>query len=335
VLDCRAFGGQAGASARIENYLGFPTGITGMALMGRAYNQAQKFGAEMTIPVEVRSLAANGAGFSLALSCEESLKTRSVVLACGAEYRRLDVANLDDFDASVHYWASPLETRLCAGQEVALVGAGNSAGQAAVYLASAARKVWMIVRGRDLADSMSRYLVERIAQQPNIEVLTQTNITALEGRDGMLEAIRWRGKSGEETRPIGHLFLLIGAAPNTKWLSGSGVATDAKGFVLTGADVGKDAKPLETSRAGIYAIGDVRLNSVKRVGAAIGEGACGKRGTQDREQASRAQVEVAHSTNRQYPGRDRSRLHDRHHRLCVQSPPREPGVLCIRCLGSR
>ena len=274
VLDCRAFGGQAGASARIENYLGFPTGITGMALMGRAYNQAQKFGAELKIPLEVRSLAANGAGFSLALSCDESLKARAVVLACGAEYRRLDVANLDDFDASIHYWASPLEAKLGADRDVALVGAGNSAGQAAVYLAAHARKVWMIVRGRDLADSMSRYLVDRIAQQPNIEVLTQTQITALEGRNGVLETVRWRGKSGEAaSQAIEHLFLLIGAAPNTKWLNGSGVATDEKGFILTGADAGKDAKPLETSRPGIFAIGDVRLNSVKRIGAAIGEGA--------------------------------------------------------------
>jgi len=274
VLDCRAFGGQAGASARIENYLGFPTGITGMALMGRAYNQAQKFGAELKIPLEVRSLAANGAGFSLALSCDESLKARAVVLACGAEYRRLDVANLDEFDSSVHYWASPLEAKLCADRDVALVGAGNSAGQAAVYLASHARKVWMIVRGSDLADSMSRYLVDRIAQQPNIEVLTQTQVTALEGRNGMLETVRWRGKSGEAaSQAIEHLFLLIGAAPNTRWLNGSGVATDEKGFILTGADAGQDAKPLETSQPGIFAIGDVRLNSVKRVGAAIGEGA--------------------------------------------------------------
>jgi len=274
VLDCRAFGGQAGASARIENYLGFPTGITGMALMGRAYSQAQKFGAEMTIPTEVTALATNGTGFSLALSCDETVKARAVVLACGAEYRRLDVANLDEFEASVHYWASPLEAKLCTDQEVALVGAGNSAGQAAVYLASNAKKVWMIVRGRDLTSSMSRYLVDRIAGLPNIEVLTQTNVTALEGRDGMLEAIRWRGPSGAETRrAIAHLFLLIGAAPNTKWLAGSGVATDPKGFVLTGTETGKDAKPLETSQPGIYAIGDVRLNSVKRVGAAIGEGA--------------------------------------------------------------
>ena len=275
VLDCRAFGGQAGASARIENYLGFPTGISGMALMGRAYNQAQKFGAEMAIPAEVKSLGADGDGFTLTLANDERVRARAVVLACGAEYRRLDVADLDAYEmSSVHYWASPLEAKLCAGQEVALVGAGNSAGQAAVYLASQVAKVWMIVRGRDLTDSMSRYLVDRIAAQGNIEVLTGTRVTALEGHDGVLEAIVWRDGAGRETRrAIGHLFLLIGAAPNTKWLAGSGVATDAKGFVLTGADAGKQAKPLETSRPGVYAIGDVRLNSVKRVGAAIGEGA--------------------------------------------------------------
>jgi len=242
--------------------------------MGRAYNQAQKFGAEMTIPAEVQSLSANGGSFSLALSGDERLKARAVVLACGAEYRRLDVGNLDDFNACVHYWASPLEAKLCSGQEVALVGAGNSAGQAAVYLASNVKKVWMIVRGRDLADSMSQYLIDRIKSRPNIEIVTQTNITALEGREGVLEAIRWCNTAGNEvSRPIAHLFLLIGAQPNTKWLSGSGVRTCAKGFVPTGADVGKDAKPLETSVPGIYAIGDVRLNSVKRVGAAIGEGA--------------------------------------------------------------
>ena len=275
VLDCRAFGGQAGASARIENYLGFPTGISGIALMARAYNQAQKFGAEMAIPLEAKSLGADRDGFMLALGGDERVRARAVVLACGAEYRRLDVENLDAFESSsVHYWASPLEAKLCADQEVALVGAGNSAGQAAVYLATHAKKVWMIVRGADLAASMSRYLVDRIAQQPNIEVLTGARVTALEGQDGVLEAIRWRGKAGAETRrPISHLFLLIGAAPNAKWLSGSGVDTDAKGFVLTGADAGKEAKPLETSLPGAYAIGDVRANSVKRVGAAIGEGA--------------------------------------------------------------
>jgi thioredoxin reductase (NADPH) len=275
VLDCRSFGGQAGASARIENYLGFPTGISGIALMARAYNQAQKFGVEMAIPDEVSGLQCRGDAdgrFVLKLSNGERVTARSVVIASGARYRQLAVENLDSFEASsVHYWASPLEGKLCAGQEVALVGAGNSAGQAAVYLASQVAKVWLLVRGRDLASSMSRYLVDRIGGLSNIEVVTQVEITGLEGRDGMLEAIRWRRKTtGEETqRPIRHLFLFIGADPNTDWLSGSGVALDAKGFVLTGGD----RRLLETSRRGVFAIGDVRSGSVKRVAAAVGEGA--------------------------------------------------------------
>jgi thioredoxin reductase (NADPH) len=175
----------------------------------------------------------------------------------------------------VHYWASPLEAKLCARQEVALVGAGNSAGQAAVYLANQAAKVWLLVRGDDLAASMSRYLVDRIGGLPNVEVLTRTSVTGLEGHDGMLEAIRWRrGASEEEVRrPIQHLFLFIGAEPNTDWLSGSGVALDAKGFVLTGADTTNRRQPLETSREGVFAIGDVRSGSMKRVAAAVGEGA--------------------------------------------------------------
>jgi thioredoxin reductase (NADPH) len=280
VLDCRAFGGQAGASSRIENYLGFPTGITGMALMARAYNQAQKFGVEMAIPDEVLGLDVvddpKRRRFLLKLSNSERVSARSVVIASGARYRRLAVENLEAFEgASVHYWASPLEAKLCAAQELALVGAGNSAGQAAVYLASQASKVWLLVRGADLSAGMSRYLVDRIAGLPNVEVLTQTNVTALEGSDGVLEAIRWRrGRLGEEVRqPIQHLFLFIGAEPNTDWLSGSGVALDRKGFVLTGADTTESRQPLETSRPGIFAIGDVRSGSVKRVAAAVGEGA--------------------------------------------------------------
>jgi thioredoxin reductase (NADPH) len=279
VLDCRAFGGQAGASARIENYLGFPTGITGMALMGRAYNQAQKFGAEMAIPDEVVGLdSVDGPGhgrYVLRLVNNERVTVRSVVIATGARYRRLDVQNLEEFEASsVHYWATPLEGKLCAGQEVALVGAGNSAGQAAVYLASRAAKVWLLVRGQGLEASMSRYLVDRIAGLANVEVITQAQVSALEGSDGMLETIRWRrsGSGGEMQRPIRHLFLFIGAVPSSDWLSGF-VQLDAKGFVLTGADVARDRHLLETSRRGVYAVGDVRSGSVKRVGAAIGEGA--------------------------------------------------------------
>jgi thioredoxin reductase (NADPH) len=279
VLDCRAFGGQAGASARIENYLGFPTGISGMALMARAYNQAQKFGVEMAIPDEAigldRSDGAEGGPFVLRLANSERAKARSIVIATGARYRRLAVAGLEAFEgSSVHYWASPLEAKLCSGQEVALVGAGNSAGQAAVYLASHVAKVWLLVRGGDLAASMSRYLVDRIAGLANVEVLVQTNVTGLEGRDGVLEAIRWRQKSAQDIRtPIQHLFLFIGADPNTDWLSGSGIALDAKGFVLTGGDCGESRNLLETSRRGIFAIGDVRSGSIKRVAAAVGEGA--------------------------------------------------------------
>jgi thioredoxin reductase (NADPH) len=226
VFDCRSFGGQAGASARIENYLGFPTGITGMALMARAYNQAQKFGVEMAIPDEVIGLdlttSPRVGRFVLNLPNRERASARSIVIASGARYRRPAVANLEAFEgASVHYWASPFEAKLCAGQEVALVGAGNSAGQAVVYLASQVSKVWLLVRGQSLKARMSRYLVDRIAGLPNVEVCTQTNITGLEGSGGMLNSIRWRDQSGEETRrPVRHLFLFIGADPNTDWLPG-------------------------------------------------------------------------------------------------------------------
>jgi thioredoxin reductase (NADPH) len=277
VLDCRSFGGQAGASARIENYLGFPTGISGIALMGRAYSQAQKFGVELAIPDEVTCLGCkpDGAPFELTLINNEKARARAIVIACGARYRRLAVANLDEFEgASVHYWASPLEGKLCAGQEVALVGAGNSAGQAVVYLASQVAKVWLMMRGDDLEASMSRYLVDRIKGLSNVEVVTGAQITALEGRDGMLEAIRWRqhGASEEARCGIRHLFLFIGAEPNTDWLAGSGIALDAKGFVLTGKQAGAE-RFLETSRPGVFAIGDVRSGSVKRVAASVGEGA--------------------------------------------------------------
>jgi thioredoxin reductase (NADPH) len=279
VLDCRAFGGQAGASARIENYLGFPTGITGMALMGRAYNQAQKFGAEMAIPDEavgIQALDGADAGqYALRLVNNERVTVRTVVIATGAQYRRLDIQSLDDFEASsVHYWATPLEGKLCAGQEVALVGAGNSAGQAAVYLASQAAKVWLLVRGKSLDASMSRYLVDRITGLANVEVVTESQITALEGSNGMLDAVCWRRSGSDETvrRAIRHLFLFIGAVPSSEWLSGF-VRLDPKGFVLTGSEVAPGTPPLQTSRRGVFAVGDVRSGSVKRVGAAIGEGA--------------------------------------------------------------
>ena len=277
VLDCRAFGGQAGASARIENYLGFPTGISGLALMARAYHQAQKFGVEMAIPDEVGSLegptVSDDGRFLLTLANKERVRARAVVIASGARYRRLDVDNLASYEGScVHYWASPLEGRLCTGQEVALVGGGNSAGQAAVYLSSQVAKVRLIVRKPDLAANMSRYLVERITATPNIEILSETTVTALDGQEGILEEIRCRShRSGDERKlSIRHLFLFIGADPNTDWLSQSGVMLDDKGFVRAGTDI---HKPLETNLPGVFAIGDVRSGSVKRVAAAVGEGA--------------------------------------------------------------
>jgi thioredoxin reductase (NADPH) len=280
VLDCRAFGGQAGASARIENYLGFPTGISGLALMARAYNQAQKFGVEMAIPDEAAGLevpADSGSGhFVLNLSNNERACARSVVIASGARYRRPAAEDLEAFESSsVHYWASPLEAKLCAGQEVVLVGAGNSAGQAVVYLANQVAKVWLLVRGADINASMSSYLVDRITGLANVEVLTRTQISGLEGADGILQAVRWRqSASGKEVRrPIRHLFLFIGADPNTDWLAGSGVALDPKGFVLTGPEAGGNRRLLETSCQGVFAIGDVRSGSVKRVAASVGEGA--------------------------------------------------------------
>jgi thioredoxin reductase (NADPH) len=278
VLDCRAFGGQAGASARIENYLGFPTGITGTALMARAYNQAQKFGAEMAIPDEVTGLNAPSAAghFVLQLHDGERVNACSIVIASGARYRRPAVETLDAFEASsVHYWASPLEAKLCSNQEVALVGAGNSAGQAAVFLAGQGAQVRMLVRGESLSATMSRYLVDRIEGHANIEVVTRAAVSGLEGHNGMLEAVRWRlAATGEEVRrPISHLFLFIGADPNTDWLAGTGIALDAKGFVLTGEEAGGKRHALETSRRGVFAIGDVRAKSVKRVAAAVGEGA--------------------------------------------------------------
>ena len=280
VLDCRSFGGQAGASARIENYLGFPTGISGMALMARAYNQAHKFGVETAIPSEVIGFDAADADkperFILRLTSGERVSARSVVIASGVSYRRLAVDNLDVYEsASVHYWASRIEARLCADQEVVLVGAGNSAGQAAVFLAEHVAKVWMLVRRDDIADTMSRYLVDRVSGLANVEVLTQTEICMLEGADGALSAVHWRHTlTGERVRrPARHLFLFIGADPNTGWLKGAGVALDPKGFVLTGGDAGEGRRSLETSRRGVYAIGDIRAGSTKRVAAAVGEGA--------------------------------------------------------------
>ena len=287
VFDARAFGGQAGASARIENYLGFPAGISGQALTGRAYVQAQKFGARMMIPTEVVGLDLTETPVALRLEDGRRVKASTVVVANGARYRRLDVPNLRDFEGrGVWYWASPIEARLCRNEEIALVGGGNSAGQAAVFLRNFAAKIWMLVRGPSLAENMSQYLIDRIKAIDNIEVLTQTEIVALYGsREKRLERVRWRNNlTGEETeRPIRHVFLFIGADPATAWLRDSGVALDSKNYILTGSDVPSGSRrsndrsgrplPLETSVSGVFAAGDVRSGSVKRVGAAIGEGA--------------------------------------------------------------
>jgi thioredoxin reductase (NADPH) len=281
VCDTRSFGGQAGASARIENYLGFPTGISGHALMARAFNQAQKFGAEIMIPVEVRSLdcSRDDDAFGLALDNGEVVRSRAVVVASGARYRRPEIASLADFEGrGVWYWASPIEARLCAGQEVVLVGGGNSAGQAAVFLSGHARKVQMVIRGGGLGASMSRYLIERIEASANIELIFNAEVTGLEGaREGLLECVRWRSRlSPEENRfAASNLFLFVGADPATGWLEGCGVKVDRAGFVVTGAPNGgaSAASALETSVPGVFAVGDVRSGSVKRVGGAIGEGA--------------------------------------------------------------
>jgi len=278
VIDARSFGGQAGASARIENYLGFPTGISGQALAGRAYTQAQKFGAEMLIPAEVSGLDCKRSGkvdpVALKLADGQKVLSKTVIIATGARYRRPDYPGLNAMEGrGIWYWASPIEAKICAGQEVALVGGGNSAGQAAVFLSAHAAKVWMLVRGAGLAASMSQYLIDRIAAIPNIELSTRTEIVSLNGQSTSgIESITWRHRDTnvEETRPIRNLFLFLGADPTTEWLQGCDVAVDANGFVTTGSDT---RLSLETSVPGVFAVGDVRAGSTKRVGAAIGEGA--------------------------------------------------------------
>ena len=282
VFDSRAFGGQAGASARIENYLGFPTGISGLALTARAFNQAQKFGAEILIPVSVRSLdcSKESGAFELATECGRSLRAKSIVVASGARYRRPEIEDLEAFEGrGVWYWASPIEAKLCKDQDVVLVGGGNSAGQAAVFLSGHARKVYMMIRGGGLGASMSRYLIERIEATPNIELMFNTEVIGLEGNEAALERVRWRSRLApdEYSLDIRNLFLFVGADPATGWLDGCGVRVDRGGFVLTGVQHGQNserpASPLETTVPGVFAVGDVRSGSVKRVGGAIGEGA--------------------------------------------------------------
>ncbi len=271
VLDEHATGGQAGASARIENYLGFPTGISGQALAGRAFNQALKFGAEIAIPVQVQRLDCSSQCLTLELAGDRRVRARAVVAASGARYRRPDVPNLSTFEgAGISYWATPIEARLCAGEEIALVGGGNSAGQAVVFLAPQVKRLHLIVR-RDLSETMSRYLIDRIAALPNVEIHIGAEISSLEGdrTSGLTGATFRRRVDGSiQRRALRHIFLFIGADPNADWLRGC-AQTDEKGFIVTG----KGALPLETNVSGIFAIGDVRAGSTKRVAAAVGEGA--------------------------------------------------------------
>jgi thioredoxin reductase (NADPH) len=280
VCDTRAFGGQAGASARIENYLGFPTGISGQALAGRAFTQAIKFGAEVAIPLSVDQLQCSSgpgpANFTLDLDNGQSVFGRTIVIASGARYRRPAVANLDQVEgAGVSYWASPVEAKLCQGEEVALVGGGNSAGQAVVFLSPQVEKLHLVAR-RPLEDTMSHYLIERISALPNVELHIGSEVAELEGdrSTGLTAAVFRDRRSGVSKRcELRHLFLFIGADPNTSWLNDC-VTLDQAGFVLTGEGAGAgERRPLETSRPGVFAVGDVRSGSTKRVAAAVGEGA--------------------------------------------------------------
>ncbi|MDY0749047.1 FAD-dependent oxidoreductase [Paucibacter sp. R3-3] len=284
VAECRAFGGQAGASMRIENYFGFPAGITGQALVEQACAQARKFGARVMIPSEVVSLDCESLGaeglFGLHLRDGRQLCARAVIVASGARYRRPTIADLERFEGrGVWFWASALEAQLCRGGDVVIVGGGNSAGQAAVFLSQHARRVHMLVRGAGLGTSMSSYLIERIGAADNIELHPFSELSALEGdpADG-LRAVCWRDSRSQtdQRHELGHVFLFIGADPETAWLKSCQIEMDGHGFVLTGAAAGA-ASPsragLETSRRGVFAIGDVRAGSVKRVGGAIGEGA--------------------------------------------------------------
>ena len=285
VLESNVPGGQAGSSSRIENYLGFPTGISGLDLTGRAYAQALKFGAHVMVARGAARLACDGQRYTVDLGEGPAIPARAVIIASGAEYRKPALDNLSKFEgAGVYYGATPMEAQLCAGQDVVIVGGGNSAGQAAVFLASGARRVHVLVRGPGLAETMSRYLIRRIEENPAIVLRTRTEIVALDG-DGRLERIRWRDdRTGEiESHDIGHVFMMTGAVPNTRWLD-SCIVLDDNGFVKTGPDLTSEelAKAqwplarhpflLETSRPGIFAVGDVRSGNVKRVASAVGEG---------------------------------------------------------------
>jgi thioredoxin reductase (NADPH) len=279
VLETNAPGGQAGSSSRIENYLGFPNGVSGQELSNRAFIQAEKFGAHITIARTANELKSSQSPYTINLDNGESVRARTVVIAAGSRYRRLNLPNLGQFEGvGVYYGATRLESEVCRDDEVAVVGGGNSAGQAAVFLSDIARHVYLLVRGPCLAKSMSRYLISRIEASDKITLRTTTKIVALEG-NGCLERIHVRNTESEanETLDIKHVFMMAGADPNTEWLQGS-LALDAKGFIKTGSEVQdgwpleRSPYPLETSLPGVFAVGDIRAESVKRVAAAVGEG---------------------------------------------------------------
>jgi len=285
VVEANAPGGQAGSSSRIENYLGFPSGISGQDLAGRAYTQAQKFGAQVLIAKGATELSCQRKPYAIEIDEGARVPARAVIIATGVQYRRLAIDNLERFEgAGIYYGATFVEAQLCGGEDVIVIGGGNSAGQAAVFLAQTARRVYMLVRGAGLAESMSRYLIRRIDDNPAIELRTHTEVTALEGGE-RLERVRWRHTStmAEETKDIGHVFVMTGAVPNTRWLDGC-VALDKNGFIKTGPDLGREeldaarwplSRPphlLETSLPGVFAVGDARGGNVKRVASAVGEG---------------------------------------------------------------
>jgi thioredoxin reductase (NADPH) len=285
VLESNAPGGQAGSSSRIENYLGFPTGISGLELTGRAYAQAQKFGAQVMIARGATKLACERQPYVVHLDDGTRVPARAIVIAAGAEYRKPAIANIAQFEgAGVYYGATPMEAQLCIGEEVIVVGGGNSAGQAAVFLAQTVKRVHVLVRGDGLADTMSRYLIRRIEEHPAIVLHPHAEIVALEGARH-LERVRWRdnGTGSEQTTDIAHVFMMTGAVPNTVWLDRC-LALDDKGFLKTGSELSPEdlaaaawplTRPpylLETSRPGVFAVGDVRGGNVKRVASAVGEG---------------------------------------------------------------
>jgi thioredoxin reductase (NADPH) len=285
VLESSSPGGQAASSSKIENYLGFPTGISGQELAARAYNQAQKFGAQLMIARGARRLSCKRKPYAIEIDGGPPIPARTVVIATGAEYRKLTLPNLSQFEgAGLYYGATFMEAQLCAGEEVVVVGGGNSAGQAAVYLAETARRVNILVRSSGLAESMSRYLIRRIEDNPKIVLRPYTEITALEGTNH-LERVSWRdNQTGNvETHDIRHVFVMTGAAPSTGWLADC-LVLDAKGFIKTGPDLSQDELAaakwplarapylLETSLPGVFAVGDVRGGNIKRVASAVGEG---------------------------------------------------------------